>query len=232
MKYITITSKHHDGFAMWGTKQGKWNIVDATPYKKDPLKKLSAVRVSPPDARPPATSTAISIYMDARLKELLSGYGEIGGIWFDGWWDKPAASWRLEKTYNPIHSLQPATLVGNNHHRKPFDGEDFQMFEKDLPGQNTAGFNKDSEIGKLPLESCDTINKAWGYNTKDKQFKSAKDLIHFPARAARHNSNFLLNAGPTPEGTIQPEFVERLRAIGGWLGKNGESLYGTRGGPT
>ncbi len=153
-------------------------------------------------------------------------------IWFDGWWDKPTADWRLEKTYKLIHSLQPAALVGNNHHRKPFDGEDFQMFEKDLPGQHTAGFYKDSEIGKLPLESCDTINKAWGYTAKDKQFKSTRDLIHFLARAAGHNSNFLLNVGPTPEGTIQAEFVERLRAIGGWLSRNGESLYGTRGGPT
>jgi alpha-L-fucosidase len=170
-------------------------------------------------------------YMDAQLKELLTGYGEIGGIWFDGWWDKPTANWRLEKTYSLIHSLQPAALVGNNHHRKPFDGEDFQMFEKDLPGQNTAGFNQDSEIGALPLESCDTINKAWGYNANDKQFKSTKDLIRFLARAAGHNSNFLLNVGPTPEGRIQGEFVDRLRAIGGWLSKNGESIYGTRGGP-
>ncbi len=259
MKYITITSKHHDGFAMWATKQSKWNIVDRTPYKKDPLKMLaeecrkqgiklffyhSHLDWHHPDyfplgstgltaGRPPSGDFNRYLdYMDAQLKELLTGYGEIGGVWFDGWWDKPSANWRLEKTYNLIHSLQPATLVGNNHHRKPFEGEDFQMFEKDLPGQNTAGFNKDSEIGKLPLESCDTINKAWGYNAKDKQFKSAKDLIHFLARAAGHNSNFLLNVGPTPEGRIQPEFVERLRAIGGWMSKNGESLYGTRGGPT
>jgi alpha-L-fucosidase len=258
MRYITITSKHHDGFAMWGTKQSQWNIVDATPYKKDPLKMLAEEcrkqgiklffyhshldwhhrdyfplgRTGLTAGRPPSGDFNRYLdYMDAQLKELLTGYGEIGGIWFDGWWDKPTANWRLEKTYSLIHSLQPAALVGNNHHRKPFDGEDFQMFEKDLPGQNTAGFNQDSEIGALPLESCDTINKAWGYNANDKQFKSTKDLIRFLARAAGHNSNFLLNVGPTPEGRIQGEFVDRLRAIGGWLSKNGESIYGTRGGP-
>ena len=72
--------------------------------------------------------------MDDQLRELLTNYGEIGGIWFDGMWDKPDADWRLAKTYGLIHSLQPAALVGSNHHLKPFDGEDFQMFEKDLPG--------------------------------------------------------------------------------------------------
>src|SRR5207244_1944629 len=121
--------------------------------------------------------------------------------------------------------------IGNNHHRKPFDGEDFQMFEKDLPGHNTAGFNADSQVGALPLETCDTINKAWGFNAKDKQFKSVKDLVHYLVRAAGYNANFLLNIGPMPTGKIQPEFEERLRGMGKWLQVNGESVYGTRGGP-
>lgn len=259
MKYISITSKHHDGFAMWGTKQNKWNIVDATPYQKDPLKNLadecrkqgvklffyhSELDWHHPDYFPRGRTghntgrkengdfNRYLDFMDNQLRELLTSYGDVAGIWFDGWWDKPTADWRLRKTYDLIHSLQPAALVGNNHHRKPFDGEDFQMFEKDLPGQNTAGFNAESEIGKLPLESCDTINKSWGYNSKDKQFKSTRDLIHFLARAAGHNTNFLLNVGPMPDGRIQPEFVERLRAMGQWLKVNGESIYGTRGGPT
>ena len=72
--------------------------------------------------------------MDNQLRELCTNYGEIGGIWFDGWWDKPTADWRLDKTYKLIHDLQPKALIGSNHHRKPFPGEDFQMFEKDLPG--------------------------------------------------------------------------------------------------
>ncbi len=258
MKYITITSKHHDGFAMFATKQNKWNIVDATPYAKDPLKMLaeecrkqgiklffyhSQLDWHSPDYYPRGRTGEAAgrpesgdfnhylDFMDSQLTELLTNYGEIGGIWFDGWWDKPDADWRLPKTYGLIHRLQPATLIGSNHHRRPFDGEDFQMFEKDLPGGNTAGFNDQSEIGKLPLESCDTINIAWGYNSTDKNFKSTKQLIQFLARNAGYSANFLLNIGPMPTGKIQPEFQERLHAIGQWLGSNGESIYGTRGGP-
>jgi len=169
--------------------------------------------------------------MDGQLTELLTNYGPIGGIWFDGMWDKPDADWRLSETYGLIHRLQPTALIGSNHHLKPFPGEDFQMFEKDLPGQKTASFNKDSEVSALPLETCDTINGAWGYNKNDKNYKSSTELIHYLIRAAGNNANFLLNVGPRPDGTIQQEFVERLQAIGNWLTKNGESIYGTRGGP-
>jgi alpha-L-fucosidase len=170
-------------------------------------------------------------YMDGQLQELLTNYGEIGGIWFDGWWDKKTADWRLDKTYSLIHSLQPQALIGSNHHRKPFPGEDFQMFEKDLPGFNTTGFNQESEIGNLPLETCETINNSWGYNKSDRSMKSTKDLVHYLVRAAGYNSNFLLNIGPMPNGRIQSEFVERLKAVGEWMSQNGDSIYGSRGGP-
>jgi alpha-L-fucosidase len=146
-------------------------------------------------------------------------------------WDKPKADWRLQQTYPLIHKLQPATLIGSNHHVKPYDGEDFQMFEKDLPGQNTAGFNQTSDIAAIPLETCETINGAWGYNSNDKHFKSTKQLIQYLVKSAGHNANFLLNIGPMPTGQIQPEFVERLKEMGAWMDKNGESIYGTRGGP-
>ncbi len=258
MKYITITSKHHDGFAMFATKQNRWNIVDATPWGKDPLKMLadecrrqglklffyhSQLDWHHPDYYPRGRTGQTAgrsesgdfnrylDFMDAQLQELLTNYGDIGGIWFDGMWDKPDAEWRLQKTYGLIHRLQPAALVGSNHHLKPFDGEDFQMFEKDLPGQNTAGFNDKSEVGSLPLETCETINNAWGYNASDKRFKSTKDLIHYLVRSAGNNANFLLNVGPMPNGKIQPEFVTRLAEMGDWLKVNGEAIYGTRGGP-
>lgn len=258
MKYITITSKHHDGFAMWGTKRGSYDIVDRTPYGKDVIKMLADEchrqgiklffyysqldwhnasyyplgRTGHTAERPEGGDWEQYLeYMNNQLRELLTNYGEIGGIWFDGMWDKPDAAWHLEKTYALIHSLQPAALIGSNHHLTPFDGEDFQMFERDLPGQNTAGFSGKATIGKLPLESCDTINGAWGYNATDKQFKSAKQLVTYLVRAAGNNANFLLNIGPMPTGKIQPEFTQRLHEIGEWMGKNGESIYGTRGGP-
>jgi len=258
MKYITITSKHHDGFAMFDSKISDWDIVERTPYKKDVLKMLadecrkqgiklffyySQLDWRHPDyfprgrtgvtaGRPESGEWLKYIdYMDGQLKELLTNYGPIGGIWFDGMWDRPKAEWRFEQTYKLIHSLQPAALVGSNHHLKPFPGEDFQMFEKDLPGQKTASFNAESEVGDLPLETCETINGAWGYNANDKRFKSTKDLIHYLVKAAGYNANFLLNVGPTPSGKIQPEFADRLKQVGAWLEKNGETIYGTRGGP-
>lgn len=257
MKYITITSRHHDGFAMFDSKVSDWNIVQRTPYKKDVMKMLADEcqkqgiklffyysqldwrhtdyfprgRTGRTAGRPESGEWSHYIdYMDGQLKELLTNYGSIGGIWFDGMWDKPEADWRLAQTYKLIHDLQPATLVGSNHHKAPIPGEDFQMFEKDLPGANTAGFNT-TEIGALPLETCETINGAWGYNASDKKFKSTKDLIHYLVRAAGYGANFLLNIGPMPNGKIQPEFVQRLNEVGQWLNKNGESIYGTRGGP-
>lgn len=258
MKYITITTKHHDGFAMWDSKISDWDIVDRTPYGKDIIKMLAdeckkeGIRLffyhshldwfqenyfprgntGQTAGRPDSGSWYSYLdYMDSQLTELLTNYGEIGGIWFDGHWDKKDSDWRLEKTYGLIHKLQPACLIGNNHHLAPFPGEDFQMFEKDLPGQKTTGFNTEQEIGKLPFETCETMNNSWGFNLQDKNYKSVKNLIQYLVKAAGFNSNFLLNIGPMPDGKIQPEFVNSLQEMGMWMEKYGETIYGTRGGP-
>jgi alpha-L-fucosidase len=258
MKYITITSKHHDGFAMWDSKLTDWDIVDRTPYGKDVLKMLAEEckkqgiklffyhshldwfqenyfprgNTGQTAGRPEKGDWYKYLdYMDGQLTELLTNYGEIGGIWFDGHWDKKDADWRLDKTYKLIHSIQPACLIGNNHHLAPFTGEDFQMFEKDLPGQKTTGFNPEQKIGELPFETCETMNNSWGFNLQDKDYKSIKNLIRYLVKAAGYNSNFLLNIGPMPNGKIQPEFVNTLKEIGTWMAKYGETIYGTRGGP-
>lgn len=258
MKYITITSKHHDGFAMFDSKLTDWDIVDRTPYKKDIIKMLAEEcrkegiklffyhshldwyqenyfplgRTGHSSGRPEKGDWYKYLdYMDGQLTELLTNYGEIGGIWFDGYWDKLDADWRLEKTYSLIHKLQPACMVGNNHHLAPFPGEDFQMFEKDLPGHNTTGFSGDSKVGSLPLETCETMNNSWGFNLQDKRYKSTKSIIQYIVKAAGYNSNFLLNVGPMPDGRIQPEFVSTLKEVGKWMEKYGETIYGTRGGP-
>ena len=105
------------------------------------------------------------------------------------------------------------------------------MFEKDLPGGHTTGFNQGQGVSALPLETCETMNNAWGFNITDDRYKSTADLIRYLVRAAGRNANFLLNVGPMPNGEIQPEFVQRLTEIGKWTSKYGESIYGTRGGP-
>jgi alpha-L-fucosidase len=259
MKYITITSRHHDGFAMFDSKISDWNIVARTPYKKDPLKMLadechkqgiklffyySQLDWHNPDYYPRGATNwnngrpdhgdfnaYLDTYMDGQLTELLTNYGPIGGIWFDGMWDKPDADWHLAKTYALIHQLQPATLIIPNHHQTPRPGEDVQTFERDLPGQNTAGFNTNYVSTQLPLESSDTLNDNWGFNIGDSNYKSAAEVERRLVRAAGNNSNLLMNIGPYPNGEIDPQFVTRLHAVGEWLSKYGDSIYGTRGGP-
>jgi alpha-L-fucosidase len=168
--------------------------------------------------------------MNQQLTELLTHYGPIGGIWFDGMWDKPDADWHLADTYDLIHRLQPAALIVPNHHRAPLSGEDVQTFEQDLPGANTAGFNT-STIGALPLETSLTMNNSWGFNITDSSWKATPQLIGYLVRAAGSNANLLLNIGPRPDGTIQPEAAQHLREVGQWLQTYGTSIYSTRGGP-
>jgi alpha-L-fucosidase len=124
--------------------------------------------------------------------------------------------------------LQPQCLISNNHHLSPIPGEDFQAFEKDLPGGNTTGFGGAS-VSQLPLETCETMNDAWGYNMTDRRFKSTKTLVHYMVNAAGLNANFLLNVGPMPNGKIQREFVDTLALVGRWMSQFGNSIYGTRG---
>ena len=258
VRYITITSRHHDGFSMFKTAETPYNIVDWTPFKRDPLAELalachaagiklffyySQLDWHHPDYWPrgatawdngrPASGdwSRYLKFMNAQLSELLTHYGPVGGIWFDGMWDKPDADWHLSKTYALIHQLQPAALIIPNHHQAPKPGEDVQTFERDLPGRNTAGFNTTFVTDQLPLESCNTLNGSWGFDIGDDKYKSVEEIEEMLVRAAGNNSNLLLNIGPQPNGEIQEEFATRLRAVGEWLSKYGVTIYGTRGGP-
>ncbi len=257
-QYVTFTSRHHDGFSMWETKASPYNIVEATPYGRDVLKSLAdacsenglklhlyyshmdwqrtdyptgTCRNCPHDE---ATTNWNSYYafMNQQLTELLTNYGPIGAIWFDGMWDhkEKEFDWRLEEQYALIKRLQPKCLIGNNHHGSPIGLEDFQLFEQDLPGQNTAGFSGEQKVAQLPLETCMTMNNTWGYNITDKNYKSGDELIRRLVTAAGLNANFLLNIGPRPDGQLPDEAVERLKHIGAFMDLNGSAIYDTRGG--
>ena len=262
-RYVTITTKHHDGFAMYDSAVSDYDIVDSTPYGRDIIRELkdacdrhgltlffyySQLDWHHPDYYPRGQTglgytgrpesgdwDAYIDYMNAQIRELSSRYGEIGGFWFDGWWDQKKGSyrdrWRLKETYQLIHELQPQALIINNHHVVPFPGEDVQPFEQDLPGENSAGFNSTYVSERLPLEMAQTMNGTWGFSLTDRKFKSTAELTRTLVGAAGRNANFLLNTGPMPDGRIQPENVVTYQEIGDWLRVYGESVYGTRGGP-
>lgn len=259
-KYITFTTRHHDGFSMWDTEQSDFNIVDATPFKRDILKELaqecekqgiklhlyySHIDWTRPDY--PSGRTGLNTgrdttlrnwpqyykFMNNQLTELLTNYGKIGAIWFDGKWDHDSDSvpfdWQLPEQYALIHRLQPQCLIGNNHHESPYEGEDIQIFERDLPGENTAGLSGQA-VSRLPLETCQTMNGMWGYKIKDQDYKSTPELISYLVKAAGMGANLLLNVGPQPNGELPAAALSRLKEIGQWMNKYGETFYATTAG--
>lgn len=258
-KYICFTSRHHDGFSMWHTAQSPYNIVDATPFKRDIIKELSEecqkqdiklhlyyshidwTREDYPWGRTGHETGRDSTkcnwpqyydFMNKQLTELLTNYGPIGAIWFDGWWDHDGDSipfnWQLPEQYAMIHRLQPSCLVGNNHHQTPYPGEDIQIFERDIPGQNSAGLSGQA-ISRLPLETCQTMNGMWGYKIKDQEYKDTPTLIHYLINTAGMGANLLLNIGPQPSGELPATAVNRLKEMGKWMRQYGETIYGTTG---
>ena len=212
-KYICFTARHHDGFSMFGSEYTDYDITDATPFGRDIVKELAEAcheeglrlhlyyslidwgREDTPRGRTgkgtgrPEGSTDTTAYcklMKGQLSELLGNYGEIGAIWFDGDWDMPEGyDWRYDELYPLIHGLQPSCLIGNNHHRNPIEGEDIQIFERDLPGENLAGYSGAQDVStSLPLETCQTMGASWGYDIHDDEYKSAEELIHYLVNAA------------------------------------------------
>ena len=259
-KYICFTTRHHEGFSMWDTKQSDYNIMH-TPYAKDIVRQLAdechkqgiglhlyyshidwtrddypAGRTGRTTGKDPKKADWQHYYkfMNAQLTELLTNYGKVDGVWFDGWWDNDEDSipfnWQLPEQYALIHHLQPACIIGNNHHQTPFEGEDMQMFERDIPGENKSGLSGQS-ISQLPLETCQTMNGMWGYKIKDQNYKSTKELIRLLVRTASKGANLLLNIGPQPNGELPATALDRLKGIGEFLnGKAGESIYCPLGG--
>ena len=268
-KYMVFTTKHHDGFCMFDTSYTDYKITN-TPYAKDIVALLSQAckkremrlgfYYSPPDMHHPGFRDTSKLskdtwngqperpewplyldYMQLQLTELLTRYGPVALIWFDGLHHQE--KYGGVRFINLIHELQSATLVND---RIGVPG-DYQTPEQFIPsGIPTKGvhFNAvDTSIQEklqsvVPKpedfqlwETCMTINNTWAYNLHDREFKSSQFLIRALVEVASRGGNFLLNVGPQPDGTIQPEFQERLHAIGNWLRTNGDSIYGTTYGP-
>ena len=257
-KYICFTTRHHDGFSLFDTAVSDYDVIDATPFKRDIVTELADAcheegialhfyyslldwtREDYPVGRTGLTTgrkgdaqdyESYRMFMKNQLTELLTKYGDIGAIWFDGLWDHDSDptpfDWKLPDIYSHIHSVSPACLIGNNHHLTPFPGEDFQMFERDLPGENTTGWAADQTVSALPLEMCQTMNGMWGYKIQDQKYKSVENLVRLIVRAASKGSNLLLNIGPQPDGKLPATALDRLKGIGEWMTVYGESVYGT-----
>ena len=258
MKYIVITSKHHDGFAIFDSHVSDFDVM-ATPFKRDILKELAAACRNQgmklcfyhsimdwhhPDYLPRrdwelpdrpvagADYDRYVRYLKAQIKELLTNYGDIGVLWFDGEWENTWTEERGRDLYNYVRGLQPSIIVNNRvgasrsgmagfSENKESAG-DFGTPEQTIPDTGVPG---------LDWETCMTMNENWGFNKADKNFKSARDLIRKLADIASKGGNFLLNVGPTAEGVFPAESVERLKAIGAWTKVNGEAIYGTQASP-
>ena len=254
--YITFTSRHHDGFSMFKTAASDYNIVDATPFGRDVVGELAAacaaeglgfhlyystldwIREDYPQGRTGLYTGRKGdsqdydhylAFMKQQVKELIDQYPNLGALWFDGIWDHdedPDFDWRMPEFYAYIHAMKPSLLIGNNHHLLPFEGEDFQMFERDLPGENKSGLSG-QDISALPLEMCETMNWAWGYRVADMDYKSVKTLVHLLVRAAAKNSNLLINIGPMANGELPPLALDRLAGMGAWMRGHSVSVDGT-----
>jgi alpha-L-fucosidase len=241
-KYLVITSKHHDGFCMYGTKVGPYNIVDATPFGRDPMTELAAacqrhgVRLcfyysQTQDWHHPGgdgndwdydESTKdfdgyVENYVKPQVRELLTNYGPIGLIWFDT--PKRMTAQQSRELVDFVHAIQPDCLVNGR-------------IGNGLGDYAEAGDNRYPLLAlEADWETPATINDTWAFKRLDHNWKSPAELVHKLVDCASKSGNYLLNVGPTAEGVIPQPSVERMKAVGAWLTTNGEAVYGTRPGP-
>ncbi|HEX6184684.1 MAG TPA: alpha-L-fucosidase [Pyrinomonadaceae bacterium] len=243
MKYLVITSKHHDGFAMYRSRASRYNITDATPFKRDPLKELAAacrkygVRLGfyysqtqdwhERDAVgndwdwPADRKRDFQRYLDEKVKpqvtELLTNYGPIGLIWFDT--PRDITREQSRELVDLVHRLQPDCLVSGR--------VGHGLGDYDSAGDNQISVGRVRRDWETPV----TMNDTWGFKRDDQNWKPTGILIRQLVQVSSRNGNYLLNVGPTAEGRIPPQSVERLTQVGRWLKANSESVYGARPSP-
>lgn len=241
-KYIVITAKHHDGFCLFDSAVSNYDVVDATPFGRDPLAELARACADHglrlgfyysqtqdwhhSDGRgndwdyDEATKDFdgyLRSYVEPQLRELLTNYGPIGLIWFDT--PKDITTEQSRRLVKLVHGLQPDCLVNGR-------------IGNGLGDYAQAGDNRipDGVVGG-EWEVPATLNNTWGYRADDEDWKPVPDLVHKLVDIASKGGNYLLNVGPTARGTIPQESAIRLRAVGRWLDQNGPAIYGTTAGP-
>ena len=260
MKYIVITSKHHDGFCLWDSAVTDYDIMDATPFKRDILAELaqackkhkiklcfyhSIMDWHHPDAQAPFYPNYndtkrsnpdfdryVETYMKPQLAELIAKYGPLGVLWFDGEWIKDWTEPQGKALYAWLRELQPDLIINNR------VGKGRKGMEGLSKGEEYAGDfgTPEQQIPATGLpgvdwETCMTMNDTWGYKAYDDNWKSSEDLIRKLIDIASKGGNFLLNVGPTPEGLIPQPSIHRLKVMGKWMTVNCESIYGTSASP-
>jgi alpha-L-fucosidase len=246
MKYIVITTKHHDGFCLFDSKFTDYDVM-STPFKRDIMKELAdAARENElkicwyhsildwhdPDAQQDSTFPIYEWRLRAQVNELLTHYGDIGVMWFDGEWIPPWNDDRGKNLYQLCRALQPNIIV-NNRVGKARGGMagftraggfagDYATPEQQIPDTVPPG---------LDWETCMTMNGTWGYKRDDVSWKSSATLVRHLIEIASKGGNFLLNIGPTGSGDIPDACADRLNQIGKWMTLNGESIHGTTASP-
>ncbi|MBP8258925.1 MAG: alpha-L-fucosidase [Verrucomicrobia bacterium] len=231
MKYLVFTSRHHDGFSMFDTKASDYKITSPlSPFRRDVVRELAdachqaglrfGLYYSQPDWHHPDAFTPdrhgrYLAYLKQQVAELCSNYGRLDIFWFDGL-GKAAKDYDGEGLVGIIRGLQPKIII-NNRTGLPED--------HDTPEQRVGKYQDER-----PWESCITICRQWAWKPND-EMKSLQECIRTLVLCAGGDGNLLFNVGPMPDGRIEPRQVDRLKEMGAWLARNGESIYGTRGGP-
>lgn len=245
MKYVVLTAKHHDGFAMYATKNNDYNIVDWTPLKRDLVKEMAdACRREGlrfclyyshredwdhPDGYGnfwdfDESKKDFDRYLDQKskpqLRELLTNYGPLGLIWFDRGINTTK---QAQDFIDLVHILQPQCLINGRigNYGQELMGDYQNMSDNGMPNGGMDEY----------WETPQTLNQTWGYSKFDHNWKSSKVVIRKLVEIVSKGGNYLLNIGPRADGTVPPESTAILTRVGDWMAKNGESIYGATANP-